>query len=47
MLVTMSNEMDLGTRKIIVKLYCDIKSMSEVGKIIGKSKSTVHYVINQ
>lgn len=42
----MGKEIDLGTRKIIIKLYCEGKSMSEVGKTVGKSKSSVQYVIN-
>lgn len=41
----MSTEIPLETRSIIIKLYCEGKSMSEIGKIIGRAKSSVQYII--
>lgn len=41
----MSKEIPLDTRRIIVKLYCEGKSMSEISKLIGRAKSSVQYVI--
>lgn len=41
----MNKELSIDTRKIIIKLYCEGKSMREIGEVIGRSKSTVQYVI--
>lgn len=42
----MSKEIALDTRKIIIKLFCEGKSMSDIGNLIGRPKSSVQYVIN-
>lgn len=41
----MSKEISLDTRKIIIKLFCEGKSMGNISKIIGRAKSSVQYVI--
>lgn len=40
-----TSEMSVDLRKLIVRLYCEGKSMREISQIVKKSKSTVQYII--
>lgn len=38
-------EIPTDTRRIIVKLFCEGKSLGKIGKIVGHSKSSVQYIV--
>ncbi|CAK9832656.1 Transposable element Tc1 transposase [Anthophora retusa] len=39
-------ETNISTRKLIVNLYCEGKSFREVGRIVGKTHSTIQKIVN-
>ena len=39
-------ETDISTRQLIIKLYCQGKSLREVGKIVSKTYSTIQKIVN-
>lgn len=40
-------ELSLEERKIVISNFKDGKSLSEIGKIVGRSKSTIQNVVNR